>query len=73
MRRRLIWTLVALLVNLALLPLVVATSRRAAAGSNTNGIFFPCCEETPGGAGYCCDGCCIFTWNCSDQQTCRKR
>ena len=63
------WTLAALLVNICLLPLVLAPPREAAAERRAR-FFFPCCQESARGEPYCCDGCCIFTWDCRRHDTC---
>ncbi len=63
------WTLVALLINICLLPLVLAPPGEAAAAGSGR-FFFPCCQETAVGEPYCCDGCCVLTWNCRGHDTC---
>ena len=73
MKKRTIWTLIALLINLSLLPLVLSSPAEAAAERSKRSLFFPCCEESTAGDAYCCDGCCIFTWNCLRHDTCGNR
>lgn len=62
------WTMIAILANLVLLPLALATPDRTAASSS--GVFFPCCQGTATGIEYCCSRCCIFTWDCMAHDHC---
>ena len=64
------WTLIAFLVNLALLPLVLATPDRAAASPKS--ILFHCCKGTAAGGDYCCYYCCVFNFNCFEDEHCEE-
>ena len=63
MTKRSMWILLAVLANLALLPLTFATPEEATAESGGS-IFFHCCKEAVGGDPYCCGYCCILTFDC---------
>lgn len=69
MKKKLLWILLAVVVNIALLPLALATPKNAAAVSNS-GFFFHCCKQTVAGDPYCCGYCCIFSFNCLNDSHC---
>ena len=69
MKKRLLWVLLAVAANVALLPLTLATPASAAAASSS-GFFFHCCKKTAVGDRYCCGYCCMFTFNCLGDGTC---
>ena len=69
MKKRLLWILLAVAANVALLPLTLATPANAAAASSS-GLFFHCCKNTAGGDPYCCGYCCVFSFNCLDDDMC---
>ena len=71
MKKKSTWILAAFLANLALLPLVVAQEGRAQRHGDS--FLFHCCKKTSSGIRYCCDWCCVFTWNCTSDQDCRKK
>ena len=70
MRKKPTWILVAFLANLALLPFVVAPEGRAQ--ERGDGIVFDCCKKTTSGRPYCCGRCCVFVWNCLNDEVCVK-
>ena len=70
MRKKPTWILVAFLANLALLPLVVAPEGRAQGRGEP---LYDCCKKTPSGNRYCCEWCCVFTWNCKNDEMCNIR
>lgn len=72
MKRTPIWILIALLANLALLPLA-AGAPQGRAQEGREAIFFHCCKKTTSGRPYCCDRCCFFVWNCLITETCERR
>ena len=63
MNKRLMWILLAVLANVALLPLTLATPEEATAESGGS-FLFNCCKESAGGDPYCCGSCCILTYDC---------
>lgn len=67
MKKKLVWVLLAVAANVALLPL--ATPKNAAAASGS-GFFFHCCKKTMAGDPYCCGYCCVFRFNCLGGGTC---
>ncbi len=69
MKKRLLWVLLAVAANVALLPLTLATPANAAAASSS-GFFFHCCKKTAVGDPYCCGYCCMFRFNCLGGGTC---
>jgi len=69
MKKRILWVLLAIAANIALLPLALATPKDATAASSS-GFFFHCCKETMAGDPYCCGYCCVFTFNCLGGGTC---
>lgn len=69
MKKRLLWVLLAVAANVALLPLTLATPANAAAASSS-GLLFHCCKKTGEGDRYCCGYCCIFRFNCLGDGTC---
>ncbi len=71
MKKRLLWVLLAVAANVALLPLTLATPANAAAASSS-GLLFHCCKKTAAGDRYCCGYCCIFRFNCLGDGTCGK-
>ena len=71
MRKKPTWILLAFLANLALLPFVVAPEGRAQERGDP--FFYSCCKETSAKKRYCCERCCIFTWNCKNDEMCRRR
>ena len=70
MRKKPTWILVAFLANLALLPFVLAPEGRAQGRGDP---LYHCCKESSAGKRYCCEWCCIITWNCEKHEDCRKR
>ena len=72
MKKRLLWILLAVAANAALLPLTLATPKAAAAAANS-GFFFHCCKKTVAGDPYCCGYCCMFTFNCLGSGMCDER
>ena len=72
MKNKRTWMFIAFLANLALLPLVVGAPE-GRAQERGKSLFFPCCKKTSFGKRYCCDGCCLFTWDCSNHETCERR
>ena len=70
MRKKPTWILVAFLANLALLPMVMAPEGRAQGHGSP---LYHCCQETKAGKRYCCESCCVLTWNCEKHEDCRKR
>lgn len=72
MKNKPTWILVAFLANLALLPLVVRPPE-GRAQQRGESVFFPCCKKPAFGKRYCCDRCCVFTWNCTNHATCERR
>ncbi len=69
MKKRLLWVLLAVAANVALLPLTLATPANAAAASSS-GFLFHCCKKTAVGDRYCCGYCCVFRFNCLGDGTC---
>lgn len=69
MKTRLLWILLAVVVNIALLPLALATPKNAAAVS-TSRFLFHCCKQTVAGDPYCCGYCCMFRFNCLNDGHC---
>ena len=69
MKKKLLWILLAVAANIALLPLALATPKNAAAASSS-GLLFHCCKETMAGDPYCCGFCRVFTFNCLGGGTC---
>ena len=72
MRKKPVWILIAFLANLALLPLVAGVPQGRAQEARA-AFFFDCCQKTRYGRPYCCDRCCIFTWNCLSNEACERR
>ena len=71
MKKRLLWVLLAVAANVALLPLTLATPANAAAASSS-GFLFHCCKQTGAGDPYCCGFCCSFRFNCLSDRHCGK-
>ena len=69
MKKKTNWILIAFLINLALLPLALAAAEKAIERS----FFFACCQDSSTGDSYCCDRCCVFTWNCLRADMCGDR
>lgn len=71
MKDKRLWILLAILGNLALVPMVWA----APAGGEGRGdaVMFHCCKKTSTGQPYCCNRCCIFRFNCLDHEICERR
>ena len=69
MRKKPTWILVAFLANLALLPLVVAPEGRAQGRGEP---LYNCCKKTVSQNRYCCERCCVFTWNCKRDANCKR-
>jgi len=69
MKKKLLWVLLAVAANVALLPLALATPKNAAAASSS-GFFFHCCKQTVAGDPYCCGNCCMFRFNCLGDVNC---
>ena len=72
MKKNTNWLLIAFLINLALLPLALAAAEKATA-TRSSGVFFACCRDSSAGDSYCCDRCCIFTWDCLRHDMCGDR
>lgn len=72
MKKKTNWILIAFLINLALLPLVLAAAAEAKA-ERSSSFVFACCRETNAGDPYCCDRCCVFTWDCLRADMCGDR
>lgn len=70
MRKKSTWILVVFLANLALLPFAMATEGRAQGGGGP--LYYNCCKKTPSGNRYCCERCCVFTWNCKNHKNCQR-
>lgn len=70
MRKKPTWILIAFLANLALLPLVMAPEGRAQGRADP---LYHCCKKTLSGNRYCCERCCVFTYNCKSHEHCKKR
>lgn len=71
MTRKSMWVLLAVLANLALLPLVT-DAPEGRAQSSDGGFFFHCCKKSASGRRYCCKRCCVMTWNCKRHKMCRR-
>lgn len=69
MKKRLLWVLLAVAVNVALLPLTLATPANAVAAASS-AFLFHCCKQTVAGDAYCCGNCCMFRFNCLDDDMC---
>ena len=69
MKTRLMWVLLAVVVNIVLASLALGTPKNAAAASSSR-LFYHCCKETAIGDPYCCGYCCIITFNCLGGGTC---
>lgn len=67
MKKRLMWVLLAVAANVALLPLTLPANAAAASSSS---FLFHCCKKTMAGDPYCCGYCCMFTFNCLGDGTC---
>ncbi len=69
MKKKLLWVLLAVAANVALLPLALATPKDAAAASGSR-FLFHCCKQTVAGDAYCCGYCCSFRFNCLGDRHC---
>lgn len=72
MKDKRLWILLAILGNLALVPMVWA----APAGGpeqQRSGVIYHCCKTTAEGRPYCCSRCCVFRFNCLDHEICERR
>lgn len=69
MKKRLLWVLLAVAANVALMPLTLATPANAAAASSS-AFLFHCCKQTVAGDPYCCGYCCMLRFNCLDDDMC---
>ena len=67
MKKRLLWVLLAVAANVALLPLTLPAN---AAAASSSGFLFHCCRQTVAGDPYCCGNCCMFTFDCLDDDMC---
>ena len=63
MKTKLLCILFAVVANILLMPLALATPKSAAAASGS-GFLFHCCKQTVAGDPYCCGNCCMFTFDC---------
>ena len=71
MKDKRLWILLAILGNLALVPMVWAAP--AGGEGRGDGFFYHCCKETTEGKPYCCNRCCVFRFNCFNHEMCEKR
>ena len=69
MKTRLLWILLAVVANIALVPMALVTPKNAVAVSSSR-FFFNCCKETAAGDPYCCGSCCVFTFDCLSDRHC---
>ena len=69
MKKKLLWILLAVAANIALLPLALATPKDAAAASGSR-FFFHCCKQTGAGDPYCCGYCCVLSFDCLGDRHC---
>jgi len=72
MKKKLLWVLLAVAANVALLPLTLAAPKDAAAASSS-AFLYHCCKQTAAGDPYCCGNCCIFRFNCLGDVNCGER
>ncbi|MYG81532.1 MAG: hypothetical protein F4187_07105 [Gemmatimonadetes bacterium] len=72
MKDKRLWILLAILGNLALVPMVL-TVQAGSAQQRSNAVMFHCCKTTSTGQPYCCSRCCVFRWNCNSHEVCVKR
>ena len=66
------WIAVVAVINLLLLPFVLVSPTPTAAEADGT-VFFSCCKESAAGDSYCCNRCCIFTWDCLGPDWCGDR
>lgn len=71
MKRKITSIALALVVNLALLPLSSAAPTDLDRQPRIGDTVFPCCKETPDGEPYCCLQCCYFRFDCFADDHCR--
>lgn len=64
------WILGLVAVNVALLPFTFPSIGRAA--GRAFGGWLDCCQETAGGAQYCCVACCWLTHDCIAGRGCGR-
>ena len=69
MKTRLMWVLLAVVVNIVLASLAYGSPKNAAAASSS-GLFYHCCKETAIGDPYCCGYCCLFRFDCFNDSHC---
>ena len=63
MTRKTTCIVIVAVANLILFPLTLGFFRQVSA-SDSGALLFDCCQESVDGDGFCCDDCCIFSWNC---------
>lgn len=71
MKKKRSWILLAILANLALLPMV--RGEAAGAQQRGGGVLYHCCKKTTAGKPYCCNRCCVFRFNCLNHEMCERR
>ena len=66
------WIVGLLAINIALLPFTFAFASKRTAAGPPNG-WLDCCQETAGGAPYCCVNCCWLTQDCGAGLGCGRQ